>query len=191
MEINKFQITTMCQEMARPYIKEGGLCIDATMGNGHDTLFLRNAAGDTGKVLAFDIQQQAFANTEELFVNEGVSISNVEMHLISHEEMDQFTDNDTVDCIMFNLGYLPSGDHSCATTAEGTCNAIKRALPLLRKGGMMSLCIYSGGDTGFEEKESVLALLKNLNTKKYLVLTTEYYNRPNNPPMIAQIIRMK
>lgn len=47
---------------------------------------------------------------------------------------------------------------------------------------MMSLCIYSGGDTGFEEKEMLLAYLRELPPKEYTVIVNEYYNRKNHPP---------
>ena len=54
----------------------------------------------------------------------------------------------------------------------------------------MSVCIYSGGDSGFEEKDAVLGWMKGLDPKNYLVLVTEYYNRPNHPPIPALIIRL-
>ena len=39
----------------------GGTAIDATAGNGHDTLFLAQCVGANGRVYAFDIQPQALA----------------------------------------------------------------------------------------------------------------------------------
>ena len=62
-------------------------------------------------------------------------------------------------------------------------------LVLLKKGGLISLCIYSGGDSGFEERNAVLDWLKNLDSHKYLVIRSDYYNRPNNPPIPVLIIR--
>lgn len=53
----------------------------------------------------------------------------------------------------------------------------------------MSLCIYSGGDTGFEEKEKLLAYLKTLPPKEYTVIVNQYYNRENNPPMPVFIFK--
>ena len=55
---------------------------------------------------------------------------------------------------------------------------------------MLSVCIYSGGDTGFEEKDAVLDWLSRLDPRCYLVLVTQYYNRPNNPPIPAAVIRL-
>ena len=65
------------------------------------------------------------------------------------------------------------------TSAE----AIKKGLKILKSGGMMNLCIYSGGDTGFEEKERLLEFLRKLPAREYTVIVNEYYNRENHPPM--------
>ena len=72
--------------------------------------------------------------------------------------MTQYADAGTIDCIVFNLGYLPGGDHRLATKPASTLRALEQSLPLLKKGGMVSLCIYSGGDTGFEERDAVPGL---------------------------------
>lgn len=53
----------------------------------------------------------------------------------------------------------------------------------------MSLCIYSGGDTGFEEKDAILNLLRTLPSREYIVIANEYYNRKNNPPMPVFIFK--
>ena len=93
-------------------------------------------------------------------------------------------------CITFNLGYLPGGDHNKATKGESSICAIETGLSLLKKKGLMTVCIYSGGDSGFEEKDAVLAYLKGLDSKKYLVIISEYANRPNNPPIPVLLIKM-
>ena len=72
----------------------------------------------------------------------------------------------------------------------GICREAGQSLRLLRKNGILSVCIYSGGDTGFEEKEAVLTWLGNLNPGQYLVLVTEYRNRPNHPPIPAFVIKL-
>ena len=95
-----------------------------------------------------------------------------------------------VSCIVFNFGYLPGGDHNLSTKAETSIQAIHEGLRLLKKGGMMSLCIYSGGDSGFEERDAILEELKSLDAKQYLVMVTAYYNRPNHPPIPVMIVKL-
>ena len=64
--IKQSQITYWCHEIIRSQAEAGGCYIDATMGKGNDTLFLCELAGENGKVLAFDIQQEALDATREL-----------------------------------------------------------------------------------------------------------------------------
>lgn len=171
-------------------IKEGAFCIDATAGKGHDTVFLANLTGPAGKVLAMDIQQQALEAAAALVNKQGLQ-QQVEFVLDGHEHMAQYAEAGTVDCIMFNLGYLPGGDHAIATKADTTIAALEQGLKLLKPLGIISLAIYHGGDTGFLERDSVLQWLKRLDHKQYTVLVTDFYNRPNYPPLAVQIIKEK
>ena len=97
--------------------------------------------------------------------------------------MDRYASPETVSCIVFNLGYLPGGDHSLATRPETTLTAIEQGLTLLKPGGLISLCIYSGGDSGFAERDALLDYLKTLDPRQYLVVLSQYYNRPHHPPI--------
>lgn len=188
-EKRDYQATGWCRRMIREYAGEGSLCVDATMGNGNDTEYLCTLAGERGHVLAFDIQEAALEHTKERLARRP-ELKNYELILDSHVHMDRYVAKGSADCIVFNLGYLPGGDHSVATSAQTTIPALQKSLPLLKKDGLLSICIYSGGDSGFEEKNSVLAWLGALNPKEYLVLVTEYYNRPNHPPIPAMVIRL-
>lgn len=184
-----YQITAWCQRMMREHIHEGSLCIDATMGNGNDTQFLCEQAGASGRVLAFDIQPAALEHTKER-LQKALPCCNYQLILDSHEHLDAYVRPESADCIAFNLGYLPGGNHTLATKPGSTLIALKKSLALLKKDGLLCICIYSGGDTGFAERDAVLDWLKALDSKKYLVLLTQYYNRPNNPPIPAFVIRL-
>lgn len=184
-----YQITAWYRRMIKEHVHEGAFCIDATMGNGKDTEYLCSLSGPTGKVLAFDIQQQALDSTKK-HLKKTLEFCNYDLILDSHSHMENYACPDSVDCIVFNLGYLPGGDHTVATRAQSTVEALGQGLSLLKKNGLLSVCIYSGGDSGFEEKEAVLSWLKQLDPRKYLVLVTEYYNRPNNPPVPAMVIKL-
>lgn len=176
------QITYWCHEIIRSQVPEKGFYIDATMGKGNDTLLFCEMAGEEGKVLAFDIQEKALEETKKLLEKHNM-FNRAELILSGHENMDQFASADSADAVCFNFGYLPGGDHKIATAADTSIQAIEKGLKILKHGGMMSLCLYSGGDTGFEEKDRILAYLKELSSKEYTVIVNEYYNRGNHPPM--------
>lgn len=187
--MKRYQITQWCQRMMEDHIEKGDLCIDATAGNGNDTLFLCEMVGRSGKVLAFDIQEEALLTTEKKLKESNFS-ERVQLILDSHTNMEKYATPESASCIVFNFGYLPGGNHNLATKADTSIAAIREGLKLLKKGGMMSLCIYSGGDSGFEERDAILKELKELDSKQYLVIVSNYYNRPNNPPIPAMILKM-
>ncbi len=169
-------------------IKEPLLCIDATAGTGKDTVFLAKLVGERGRVISMDIQEMAIEQTKKRLLKERLS-NRAEVVLDSHVHMDKYAKKDRVSLIMFNLGYLPGGDHSLSTKADTTIEALEKGLNLLHEGGMISLLIYSGGDSGFEEKNQVLAWLRELPDDKYTVLVEAFYNKPNNPPLPVYILK--
>lgn len=186
--MNNWQITEWIHHFIREQVTGGDLCIDATMGNGNDTVLLSRLAGGSGKVLAFDIQETALVNTKRRLAQAGCP-ENYELILDSHEHMADYAEEGTVSCITFNFGYLPGGSHEIATRADSSIRAIESGLRLLKKGGLMTLCIYSGGDSGFEERDAVLQYVRRLDPRKYLVIVSEYANRPNNPPIPVLIVK--
>ena len=177
-------------QMAHAFLAEvvtkEDIVVDATMGNGHDTLFLAQLAK---QVYAFDIQEQALNATRER-LDTANAPDNYTLLLESHANMAQYAEPGSVNCIVFNFGYLPGGNHALATRGETSVQALSQALILLKKGGMISLCIYSGGDSGFEERDQILAWLKQLDSHKYLVIKSEYFNRPNHPPIPVLVIKL-
>ena len=187
--MNLYQITQWSHELFRLQVQEGGTYIDATLGKGRDSLFLCEMAMETGRVLAFDIQEAALCATDRLLKEQGVR-DRAELYLDSHVHMDRYMPPESADGIYFNFGYLPGGDHRLATRGDTSVKAIDAGLSLLKKKGVMALCIYSGGDSGFEEKEAVLSFVKGLNPRKYLVIQSEYVNRPNHPPVPVLIIKL-
>lgn len=168
------------------FVCEGDTVIDATAGNGNDTLKLCNAVGKNGKVFAFDIQQIALDNTEKLLKDKGAS--NFQLINASHSELDKYI-SESVKAVVFNLGYLPGGDHSLHTKCETTTVAIEKGLSLLADDGFISVTIYYGKDSGTEEKDGVMEYLKNLDCRKYTVTVHDFLNRPNCPPITAIITK--
>ena len=186
--MESYQITGWCRHFMEEQVKPGDICIGATAGDGSETRTLCRLAGEKGKVYAFDIQKAALEKTGRRLEAEGLR---AELILDGHEHMEKYVkEKGEVSCIVFNFGYLPGGSHSLATRADTSIRAVEAGLSLLKKGGLMSLCIYSGGDSGFEEKEALLAWLKHLDGRRYLVIKSEYYNRPNHPPVPVLVIRV-
>lgn len=169
-------------------VKEGDLCIDATAGRGNDTLHLCRLVGDTGHVTAFDIQQDAVESTSALLEKYGMS-ERADVLLRSHSEMGELFEKESVSLIAFNFGWLPKGDHSINTRKETSIAAIEQGLELLKPGGIMTLIIYYGRDTGFEERDALLAYLPTLDSRKYTVIEMPFVNRPNCPPIPIVIIK--
>lgn len=152
----------------------GSLAIDATAGNGHDTLFLAQLVGPTGTVWAFDLQPEALRNTatklaehqiaSQLLLNAGDTpdrqSDSARVYLIQadHAEMTRHLPIEIrgkVSVVMFNLGYLPGSDKRCVTTPTSTLKALDAAWTTLAPGGVLSVVVYPGHPGGREEAEAV------------------------------------
>lgn len=175
-------ITDWIHSVLENSIEEGDFCIDATAGRGKDTLFLSERVGQTGKVLAFDIQEEAIREARRKIADAGWE-ERVTFVLDGHEHMERYAGKNTADIILFNLGYLPGGDHRLATKASTTLEAMEKGLEVLKKQGLMCICIYSGGDSGFLEKKEVLSWVRKLPAKEYDVIACPFINKPNHPPI--------
>lgn len=184
----KLNTLGLAHQFVKSHVRPGDLCIDATAGRGNDTALLCELVGPAGRVIAFDIQPEALDSTRALLETRCLS-DRAQLVLDSHANMAQYAAADSVSCITFNFGYLPGGDHRISTHPEASIAAIEAGLHLLRNGGVMSLCIYYGGDTGFDEKNALLQYLRTIDSKAYTVLITEFANRPNNPPIPVFLLK--
>ena len=182
-----FNSLGMTHRFAAEVVRPGDLCIDATAGRGRDTAFLCGLVGDTGRVLAFDIQPEAVAATRALLDEKG--LTQAEVHCDSHHNMRQYAAPGTVRCILFNFGWLPGGDHACYTRPETSLPAIEAGLELLMDDGLMSLCIYSGGVNGYGERDAILRYVETIDPKRYTVITTRFANRTGDPPIPVFIVK--
>lgn len=180
--LNDFSALQIAHKAISEHVKPGDFCIDATAGRGRDTAFLCSLVGESGKVLAFDIQPEAVESTKLLLDEKGFSGMS-QVVLDSHDNMERYAENGTVSCITFNFGWLPAGRHDVFTRAETSIPAIEQGLRLLKLGGLMSLCIYYGRDCGFDERDAILEHLEALDSRRYTVLVCRFANRPNNPPI--------
>jgi len=171
---------SMVHEFLKRHVAPGAVCIDATAGKGRDTALLCRLAGETGRVLAFDIQEEAVVQTKALLAAEGLT---AEVILDSHVHMERYASPGSVDCVVFNFGRLPGGNPAIFTRAESSVAAIGAGLRLLRPGGVMAIALYYGKENGYGERDAVLAYLKTLDDRAFSVLCCHWANRRNDPPM--------
>lgn len=181
-ERNSLSIT---KKLIDEYIKEGDIVLDATMGNGNDTLLLATKVGQVGKVYGFDIQEIAIKNTKTLLTKEKL-IKNTILIKDSHENINNHI-KEKLDFIIYNLGYLPKGDKTIKTQAINTVNSIEKALELLKENGLIVITVYTGHPGGMEEKTSIENLIIKLNQRRYNVLKYEFINQKGNPPLVYRI----
>ncbi|WP_427338753.1 class I SAM-dependent methyltransferase [Caloranaerobacter sp. DY30410] len=177
--------TDIAKKIIEARVKEGNIVIDATIGNGHDTVFLAKLVGETGKVYGFDIQSKAIENTKAKLID-SILLDRVTLIKDSHENIDNYV-KEKVDLVIFNLGYLPGGDHEITTKPDSTIKAIKKSLEILKENGIIVLVIYHGHEMGKLEKNSIEQFVRELNQKQYTVIKFEFINQVNNPPLIIAI----
>lgn len=170
-------------------ISEGDIAVDGTAGNGHDTLFLAQLVGDAGRVYAFDIQLQAVEATINRLKEEGLE-HRARVILDGHEQLSKYVEGEIAGAI-FNLGYLPGGNHKIVTKGETTISAIKQLLDKLKIGGIIVLVVYHGHEGGKEERDAVIQYVSQLPQKYVHVLRYEFINQKNNPPFIIALEKMK
>lgn len=160
--------TELAHTLVAAVAGEGDLLIDATVGNGTDTLFLARLAGSGGRVLAFDIQAEAIAVARGRVEAAGFE-GRVGFILGSHATMAAHAGPGTVAVVMFNLGYLPGQDHAIVTTAAETLGALEAAVGVLKSGGLLSVICYPGHPGGDGEAQAVMEWMTGLAAARWKV----------------------
>lgn len=156
-------------------ITEEDTVIDATAGNGHDTVFL---AGISRHVHAFDVQKQAIENTKHRLETHG--FDNVTLHTMGHEHLDK-VEMQPYKAVVFNLGYLPGGDRTLTTKRATSLEAIKKAMEGVLEGGLVTVTLYPGHPEGKEEATLIEAFLKTVDTAVFTVLKYQFLNTRDSP----------
>lgn len=143
-------------------IRVGDLAIDATIGNGHDTLLLAKSGA---QVIGFDIQDLAIQNTKNRLINAGL-LDKVSLHKVDHSQMQQSIPQSwpgNLRVVMFNLGYLPGGDKTVITRPNSTLAALNSAYNLLAMEGYLSIVLYPDHEGGNDEATAVKSWIAKLN----------------------------
>jgi SAM-dependent methyltransferase len=176
------RLTERAQQAWRPYLSPGAWAIDATAGNGHDTVFIAQAVSPGGHVFAFDIQEDALRATARRLESAGL-LDTATLICADHARLPEHlpcSAKGRIHLVSFNLGYLPTGDHSRTTRPETTLPALQAALGLLAPQGALSMMAYRGHPGGMEEAQAVEAFLEEL-PKPWIIHSREESGSSDRP----------
>ena len=167
------------------------VAIDATCGNGNDSLFLASRAE---KLFCFDIQASAIRNTKAQLHSATLDTSNLAISYIldSHSNLQKHCGKHegTIDVIMFNLGYLPKSDDIAITTqTNSTIAAIQQAIQCISKTGLMSILCYRGHAGGSEEYQTIRKFLNSIDQHSWHWQQFDSVNASESTPVLLVLIR--
>lgn len=191
----KNKATEVAHSIWRHIVQKGDILVDATCGNGHDTLAMVKMVADKschGRVYAMDIQKVALESTSSLL---DVSLNSdkkglVELSAICHSKMEEVVPKGVpVRLVAFNLGYLPCSDKATITKSETTLQALEAAKRILTPGGLISLVVYVGHPGGREEYEAVQAFASGLPVENWLCCKLQMLNRSSAPILVLLLKR--
>ena len=170
-------------------VRAGDAVVDATMGNGKDTLFLCGLVGESGHVYAFDVQQEAVERTRERVAEAGYA-ARTTLLLAGHETMAQHV-RAPVQAVMFNLGWLPGAEHAVTTKTDTTLAAVRAAVELIAPGGIVTVCVYPGHEEGMSELHALRQFAAGLDVRWFNVLVHSFINASVQTPQLILIQKNK
>lgn len=180
------RLTALAQAAVSRALVPGGVAVDGTAGNGHDTAFLACAAGPDGQVFAFDTQAAAIAATRRRLTERGIA-DRVTLVEDCHSRLaDHLPAELELNAAMFNLGYLPGGDKGIVTQPATTLAALGACCDRLADGGVMSVMAYRGHPGGGPETDAVAAWLDSLARARHGI---ERHEAPATGPVLWVIHR--
>lgn len=191
--LKRWVATDIARRQVEHRLRPGDIAIDATAGNGHDTTWLCQAVGQNGRVFAFDIQEEAIANTAEKLGELGLS-GRATLFQQSHDTMATAlppASHGAVSAIVFNLGYLPGGDRSIITQATTTLAAFNVGLGLLKPAGILCAVLYPAHPGGEREVRRILEWSKGLSPHRYQTEIIEHPTRNPASPFIITVVKRK
>ncbi len=179
----------LAAEVLEKAVSPGDTVVDATMGNGWDTLLLCRLVGPGGRVYAFDVQQDALERTRQRLEAENV-LDRATLLCLGHQHMARAVQG-PLSAVVFNLGWLPGGDHGVTTRWETTRTAVDSALSLLKPLGVLVICAYPGHAEGEKEREALAAFLSALPPQRFNVLRQRFLNAGPGAPECFVIQRQR
>ena len=173
-------------ELIERALYPGAVAVDATLGNGHDALWLCGLVGENGRVYGFDVQAEAVERSRARLVEAGVE-ARATLILDGHQNMLSYVPPESADAVMFNLGWLPGSAHGVTTQTETTLEAVTAALDVLKEDGVMTVCVYPGHEEGARERDALLSWARGLDERSYDVMLRAYLNQSGDPPLMIAI----
>lgn len=171
-------------------LTKADLIVDATAGNGHDTLFLAEHCKPTATIYAFDIQEEALLNANKLIQSNKDSLNiptnKIEFIQDSHSELEKYIEA-KIDAVIFNLGYLPGADHDLTTKEDTTLKAIKICLNKLSVNGFLAIVMYPGHEEGFREYQAIQNFTELLSKTTFTVGWYKMINHNIKAPTLCWI----
>jgi hypothetical protein len=178
-------------DLAHAYWKQilqpGDWAIDATCGNGNDTLKLVEILGSAlGGVIGIDLQQEAIEKTHELLSSKLSKESLGKVHLFtqSHASFPDIALKAPVRLIVYNLGYLPRGDKNLTTLTQTTLESVTRSLERIVPGGAISITCYPGHEEGAKEEIALLKMISSLSSDTWIACHHRFINREKAPSLL-------
>ena len=184
--MKRISLLNTAHDLIRGSVRPGDIVVDATVGNGHDTMFLAEQVGLSGHIYGFDIQQAAIGSTLDKFRKTAFSECLTLIHA-SHAEMDTKIPahhHGNISAIMFNLGYLPGGDKRIITQTDSTLTALAIASRILAVNGIITLLAYPGHPGGDLETERVKNGCGQLDSEQFAVSTVYSTEHKDSAPRL-------
>ena len=177
-------------ELIENALYEGACAVDATLGNGHDALWLCSLVGKTGRVFGFDVQTEAVERSRARLMEAGV-LDRAQLILDGHQNMCSYVEPGSADVVMFNLGWLPGAAHGVTTQTSTTLQAVNAALEVLKEDGLLTICVYPGHEEGAREREALLGWAQSLNERDFDTMLRCYLNQSGDPPLLIAVKKNK
>ena len=160
-------------ELIERALYPGAVAVDATLGNGHDALWLC-------------VQKEAVDRSRARLVEAGVE-ARATLILDGHQNMISYVPPESAEAVMFNLGWLPGAAHGVTTRTETTLQAVHAALTVLKEDGVMTVCVYPGHEEGARECDALLSWARGLDERSYDVMLRAYLNQSGDPPLMIAV----
>ena len=173
-------------ELIERALYPGAVAVDATLGNGHDALWLCGLVGESGRVYGFDVQGEAVERSRARLREAGVE-GRATLILDGHQNMAAYVPPESADVVMFNLGWLPGAAHGVTTRTETTLEAVNAALTVLKEDGVMTVCVYPGHAEGAREREALLSWARALDERSFDAMLRAYLNQSGDPPLMIAV----